>query len=87
MKLNKKKVATLYSCWAGDEIGKLEYGWYESGRAFIAHDGELYDYAEAYDWLLPKDKTVRSYCFIVDNYVYYKSLDGIVRYLINKYNK
>ena len=34
MKLSLKKVGNYYSAWIND--ANVKYGWYESGRAFIA---------------------------------------------------
>lgn len=39
MKLNHKKVATRYS--AVIDGYHVQFGWYDSGRAFIAENGKL----------------------------------------------
>lgn len=85
MKLNMNKVGTLYSCQI-EGIGEIKYGWYESGKAFIAHDDELYSYTEACRLFFPTDRTVGHNYFISDGYVYDKTINGIVRCLIKQYN-
>ncbi|MBQ8958091.1 MAG: hypothetical protein IJ057_06270 [Bacteroidales bacterium] len=84
MKLNLKLVYTSYSAVIDGDT--YEYGWYKSGRAFIAKNGELLNFYQACK-LKPKS------CFdLSDRFFYgltsYKfTLDGIVRFLIDKHNK
>ena len=52
MKLNLDKVDTMYSAVIGGETYK--YGWYRSGRAFIALYDKLLSFAGAYSKLVPK---------------------------------
>ena len=85
MKANIDKISTSYSASINGQYYK--YGWYNSGKAFIANaDGELLSYREAFGLFVPK----HSYClhdrFWVGMSEYRKSLDGIVRYLIATYN-
>lgn len=93
MKLNKDKVATFYSARLNEgefiegSFDLLEYGWYNSGKAFIAWNGRLMSFAEAYSKLVPKCSFNLYNAFFVSTTRYKKTLDGIVRYLIDKYNK
>lgn len=93
MKLNKDKVATFYSARLkqGELIegsfDLLEYGWYNSGKAFIAWNGHVMSFAEAYRKLVPKCSFNLYDAFFVGTTRYKKTIDGIVRYLIEKYNK
>lgn len=86
MKLNLDKVATLYSATlpTGDV---LRYGWYESGRAFIAKEDKLMTYKEAYKTFVPKHCFNLSNAFFVGVTKYKKTIDGIVRYLTDKHNR
>lgn len=83
MKLNPKKVATQYGAIIDGH--SVKFGWYDSGKAFIAKDGELLSYAEAWRKFVPKRAFFLWNNFLIDGTYYHKSLDGIVRYLIDKY--
>lgn len=85
MKLNRKKVGTLYRFTKGNDL--IEYGWYESGKAFIAVNGIIQAYVDAYKEFVPKCSYNRHDSFYVGLDEYKKTIDGIVRYLINKHNK
>ena len=93
MKLNKEKVETLYNARLNEgefvegSFDLLEYGWYESGKAFIAYNGRLMTFAEAFKELVPKCSFNLYNAFFVGVTKYKKTIDGIVRYLIDKYNK
>ena len=93
MKLNKEKVGTLYNARLNEgefiegSFDLLEYGWYESGKAFIAYNGRLMTFAEAFKELVPKCSLNLYNAFFVGVTKYKKTIDGIVRYLIDKYNK
>ena len=93
MKLNKEKVETLYNARLNEgefvegSFDLLEYGWYESGKAFIAYNGRLMTFAEAFKELVPKCSLNLYNAFFVGVTKYKKTIDGIVRYLIDKYNK
>lgn len=87
MKLNLAK-ADMYT---STNIGGItyKYGWYHSGRAFIAKEDDVMTFKEAYKELAPQSRYVyneRFYCKESGQY-YKKTIDGIVRYLIEKYNK
>ena len=85
MKYDWTKTANVY----GETIDGVNYrfGWYKSGRAFIAKEDELMTFTEAYKTFVPKN------CFNLYNAFfggvtrYKKTIDGIVRYLIDKYKK
>lgn len=84
MKLNYQKISTEYmTVIAGITY---RYGWYYSGRAFIAKEEELMTYRDAYVVFVPKCCYNMHNCFFVGLSQYDKSLDGIVRYLIDKYS-
>ena len=86
MKLNPIKVDTMYSAFIDGDTYK--YGWYESGKAFIAKNGEVMNFAEAYHKLVPKcsyNAGLRHFYIGVEKHK--KTIDGIVRYLIEKHNK
>lgn len=93
MKLNKAKVGNLYSAKLNEgefiegSFDLLEYGWYESGKAFIAKNGRVMSFTEAYRELVPKCSFNLYNAFFVGVTKYKKTIDGIVRYLIEKYNK
>lgn len=93
MRFNKNKVGYLYSTklnvgeFIEGSFDHLEYGWYESGKAFIAWNSKLMSYAEAFEKLVPKSCLNFSNAFFVGVVRYKKTIDGIVRYLIDKYNK
>lgn len=84
MKLNLDKVDTMYSAVIGGETYK--YGWYRSGRAFIALYDKLLSFAGAYSTLVPNCGFNPYDYFYVGTKKYKKTIDGIVRYLIEKYN-
>lgn len=63
------------------------YGWYHSGRAFVAKEDEVMTFDEAFKELVPKCSFNLYDAFFVSTTKYKKTLDGIVRYLIEKYNK
>ena len=85
MKFNLDKAAT-YSGTTIDGVNYC-YGWYESGRAFIAKEDELMTYKEAYKTFVPKSSfNMHDYFFDGRRTLYKKTIDGIVRYLIDKYN-
>ena len=84
MKLNWTIIATEYS----ETINGVNYrfGWYKSGKAFIAKDDELMTFAEAYKTFVPKNCFNMHERFFAGLSQYNKTIDGIVRYLIDKYN-
>ena len=84
MKFNIKKASKYYSMTINDAT--YRYGWYESGRAFIAKEDELMTYKEAYKTFVPKNNFTMHDYFFDGLSQYRKSIDGIVRYLIDKYN-
>lgn len=85
MKLNLAKAAT-YASTTIEEV-TYRYGWYGSGRAFIAKEDELMTYKEAYKTFVPKN-SFNMYDYFFDGLSQYKkTIDGIVRYLIDTYNK
>ena len=57
MKLNFKKLGSYYSAWIND--ANVKYGWYDSGRAFIAKNDEVMTYKQAYKEFVPKRPTTR----------------------------
>ena len=86
MKVNINKISTGYSATINGQYYK--YGWYSSGKAFVANaDGELLSYLEAFRLFVQKASFWRYDRFCVGISEYRKSLDGIVRYLISTYNK
>ena len=85
MKLNLDKVDTMYSAFIDGDTYK--YGWYKSGKAFIAKNGKLMSFAGAFSELVPKCSFNLYNAFFVSTTRYKKTIDGIVRYLIEKYNK
>lgn len=85
MKLNLDKVDTMYSAFIDGDTYK--YGWYKSGKAFIALNGKLLSFTGAYSALVPKCSFNLYNAFFVSTTRYKKTIDGIVRYLIDKYNK
>lgn len=78
-------VCTMYSTFI--VASKLEYGWYNSGKAFIAKDGEILTFADAFREFVPKNNFNLYDSFFIGTTRYKKTLGGIVRYLIDKYNK
>ena len=84
MKLNLDKVDTMYGAFIDGDTYK--YGWYKSGRAFIALNGKLLSFTGAYSALVPKCSFNLYNAFFVSTTRYKKTIDGIVRYLIDKYN-
>ena len=84
MKLNPNKVGTMYSAFIDGDTYK--YGWYESGKAFIAKNGDVLTFKEAYGKLVPKCNYNLSDAFFVGADQYSKTIGGIVRYLIEKHN-
>lgn len=82
MKLNIKKVATFYRVIIGGS--SIKFGWYESGRAFIARDNELMTYSWAYINLVPIGVYTLYNYFYVGNTRYDKNMSGIVHYLIDE---
>lgn len=85
MKLNPKKVATQYS--AVIDGCHVKFGWYDSGKAFIAKDYELLSYAEAYRKFVPKRCYTICNSFYVGQTRYDQNMSGIVKYLRDKYCK
>ncbi len=87
MKFNLMKVAT-YASTTIDGI-TYKYGWYHSSRAFIAKEDEVMTFGKAYSELAPKTHIGYYDSFYCkENGQYYKkTLDGLVRYLMNKYSK
>lgn len=83
MKLNLQKVATKYS--AVIDGYNVEFGWYDSGRAFIAENGKLLKALNCYKFYVPADAKMTGKHFIYNCIVYDKTIDGIVRFLIDKY--
>lgn len=93
MKLNKEKVGTLYRARLNEgefiegSFDILEYGWYNSGRAFVAFNNLLMSYSEAFNKLIPKGSLNLSNAFFVGTVRYKNTIAGIVEYLIDAYNK
>lgn len=93
MKLNKEKVGTLYRARLNEgefiegSFDLLEYGWYNSGRAFVAFNNFLMSYSEAFNKLIPKGSLNLSNAFFVGTVRYKNTIAGIVEYLIDAYNK
>lgn len=93
IRLKKDKVSVLYSAKLNEgefvegSFDLLEYGWYNSGRAFVAFNNFLMSYSEAFNKLIPKGSLNLSNAFFVGTVRYKNTIDGIVRYLIEKYNK
>ena len=86
MKLNIAKTTTMASHSDGEHVYK--YGWYDGGRAFIAVDDEVISRAEAIKRFLSSRNLRASKKFLAENaHVYHITLDGIVRYLLDKWNK
>lgn len=85
MRLNRLKVGTYYKKVRGSNV--IEFGWYESGRAFVAVNGLVQSYVDAYKEFVPKCSYNRYGSFYVGLDEYKKTIDGIVRYLINKHCK
>ena len=85
MKLNIAKTATVASHSDGEHT--YRYGWYDGGRAFIAIDDEVISRAEAIRRFVPSRESQPCKTFLVDGIFYHKTLDGIVRYLLDKWNK
>ena len=85
MKLNLDKVDTMYSAFIDGDTYK--YGWYKSGKAFIALNGKLLSFTGAYIALVPKCSFNLYNAFFVSTTRYKKTINGIVRYLIDTYNK
>ena len=85
MKLNLAKADTYGSTNLNGIT--YRYGWYHSGRAFVAKEDEVMTFAEAFKELVPKCSFNLYDAFFVSTTRYKKTLDGIVRYLIDKYNK
>lgn len=85
MKINLNKVDTMYCAVIDGETYK--YGWYHSGKAFIAKNGELLNFYQSCR-LKPKHSCFdMSDRFFVGLTSYNFTIDGIVRYLIDTYNK
>lgn len=85
MKLNLDKVYTMYSAFIDGDTYK--YGWYKSGKAFIAKNGELLNFYQSCR-LKPKHSCFdMSGRFFVGLTSYKLTIDGIFRYLIDTYNK
>ena len=93
IRLKKDKVSILYSAKLNEgefvegSFDHLEYGWYDSGRAFVAFNNFLMSYAEAFNKLVPKGSLNLSNAFFVGTVRYKNTLAGIVEYLIDTYNK
>ena len=85
MRLNLEKVDTMYSAFIDGDTYK--YGWYKSGKAFVAKNGRVMSFTEAYRELVPKCSFNLYNAFFVGVTKYKKTIDGIVRYLIDKYNR
>ena len=85
MKLNLKKVATKYSATIDGDY--YRFGWYDSGKAFIARETELLSYAEAYRKFVPKRCYTICNSFYVEQTRYDQNMSGIVHYLRDKYCK
>ena len=83
MKLNYQKVSTSYGATIDGDY--YRFGWYDSGKAFIARETELLSYAEAWRKFVPKRAFFLWNNFLIDGTYYHKSLDGIVRYLRDNY--
>ena len=85
MKLNAKKVATQYS--AIIDGYHVQFGWYDSGRAFVAEDGKLMKAYKCYSFYVPSESKLPGKYFEYNSISYDKTLDGIVRFLRAKYCK
>ena len=85
MKLNPNKVGTMYSAFIDGDTYK--YGWYYSGKAFIAKNGELLNHYQACGLRPKRSCSDVSGRFFVGLTSYKLTIDGIVRYLIEKHNK
>lgn len=85
MKLNRAIVGNMYSTFI--VASEVEYGWYDSGKAFIAKDGEIMTFSNAFREFVPKNSFNLSDAFFIGTTKYKKTLGGIVRYLIDKYNR
>lgn len=83
MRLNLDKVATMHHAVVDGHT--VKFGWYDSGRAFIAMDGELMTYTEAFLRFYPKDTYSANNTIHQGTGRYGENLDGIVRYLREKY--
>ena len=85
MKRNIQKTDTMYRHVLKD-IGTLEYGWYEGGKAFIALNGEVLKKAEAFK-MMKITNNGKYGKFIMGVHSYDYTINGLVRALIDKYNK
>lgn len=85
MKLNPKKIATSYCAKIDGDF--YRFGWYDSGRAFIAKDDEIMTYEEAYRKFVPKLAYTICNSFYNGQTRYDLNTGGIVRYLRDRYCK
>ena len=85
MKLNLDKVDIMYGALIDGDTYK--YGWYKSGKAFIAKNGEVMTYKQAYKEFVPKHSYNLYDAFYDGATRYPKTIGGIIRFLIDKYNK
>lgn len=85
MKLNRAITATLYRIIIC--ASTIEFGWYYSGKAFVAKDGEIMLFSDAYHEFAPKNHFATSKKIYDGMNEYNKTMDGLVRYLIDKYCK
>ena len=89
MRLQLKKLATFSSqnILQKDTYHVYVFGWYKSGKACIAKDGVILSYKQAFQELVPSDCFQLCDSFFISTARYNKSLDGIVRYLQDKFKK
>ena len=85
MKLNLAKADTYGITNLNGII--YRYGWYHSGRAFVAKEDEVMTFAEAFKELVPKCSFNLYNAFFVGTTRYKMTIDGIVRYMIDKNNR
>lgn len=83
MKLNYQKIKTSYGATIDGDY--YMFGWYYSGKAFIARETELLSYAEAWRKFVPKRVYTIDNSFYVGQTRYDKNMSGIIHYLIDKY--
>ena len=85
MKLNIDKTGNTYRCTILGEV--YDYGWYKSGKAFIAKDGVLLSLAEARRLFVPYSCFNSRREFVAGGRKYKNNMDGFVRSLIHRYNR
>ena len=75
MKFNLAKAGT-YTGTTIDDVN-YRYGWYESGRAFIAKEDELMTYKEAYKTFVPKNSFNLYNAFFVKTQNYFLDINEV----------